>query len=122
MISLFDFKRELHKHTKTLAIFFLVFAVLLIYLAPFVAFEQSSRQASLVRVSLLISSVLFVTVSFEGLKSFCLVRFSYLYFFVLLLFSYLFLNSLFLSDDFKSIRRLLLLLVLFIPLDRKSVV
>ena len=115
MISLFDFKRELHKHTKTLAMFFLVFAVLLIYLAPFVAFEQSSRQASLVRVSLLISSVLFVTVSFEGLKSFCLVRFSYLYFFVLLLFSYLFLNSLFLSDDFKSIRRLLLLLVLFIP-------
>ena len=100
---------------RYIAIGFLVFSVLLIYLAPFFIFEQSSKQASLVRISLFFASLYFVSTGFENGKKFFLSRFGYLSFSVFLLFFYLLMNSLVLSEDYKAVRRLVLLACLFIP-------
>jgi len=111
----YEINTTLKEHLVLLAGGLLILVSFLVYLAPFVIFEQSSRQAALVRVSLLVSSAIFIGVNLQSIKTFIHDRCGYVLLTVSLLFIYLFLNSFFLSDDLKSIRRLILLVFLFIP-------
>lgn len=112
---MFKFIEKNNAFFRCAAVSLLVFAILLIYLAPFFVFEQSSKQATLIRIALFSASLYFILASFKGGEEFFLNRFGILSFSIFLLFFYLVLNSIFLSDDYKSLRRLAFLACLFIP-------
>lgn len=102
---------------KSCAMASLVISVLLIYLSPYWSFENSSRSTSLIRIGLLLTSLFLAVFFLAKDKCFrsCRLRFSPVSKTLTVLFLYLAFNSLFLSEDLKPIRRLLLLFFLFLP-------
>lgn len=91
----------------------LVFVVFLIYISPFFLFEQASSQAALTRYALFLTGIAFIWQLRKNLFEFGFDNAHILI--VLLLFSYLLLNSIVLSDELKSVRRLMLVFLLFLP-------
>lgn len=99
------------------AIALLVISVLLVYLSPYWSFEDSSRSASLIRITLFLTGLSLV-VSFaakEEIYKNWRFKLAPLNILLAVLFLYLFLNSLFLSHDLQPVRRLILLVFLFLP-------
>lgn len=90
---------------------FLIASIVLVYVGPFLLFETSSTQAAWVRYLLLLSSVMFFLYSRDELKKIDKVHL----FLLVSLFGYLLVNSLFLSEELRSIRRLVFVVFLFVP-------
>mgnify|MGYP002738551998 CR=1 FL=1 len=102
-------------HMRFLGYGFLLIALSLVYLAPYWWFQQPTTQAALVRVFLVVSVCCLIFEYWKGEEG------RGIYFdrthlvLFLLLFGYLLLNSLFLSENFKSVRRLFFVFILFLP-------
>ena len=102
---------------KYMSFSFLTISFLIIYLSPYWSFEDSSRSASLVRITLFLASFslfFYFILQNKSIDQFK-VAVSPLNTLLFLLFLYLFFNTFYLSESLQPARRLLLLLFLFLP-------
>lgn len=99
------------------AIVLLTTSLLFIYLSPYWSFEDSARSASLIRIMLFLTSLFLIPYIFSKNTRFNKQRIKIAPVNILLsaLFLYLFTNAFFISEDYQSARRLLVLVFLFLP-------
>lgn len=97
------------------AVGWLIFGVLLVYLAPYLWFEDSSRPASLIRISLFMTNALLFVFLYRTQQTSHRHRIALLNTLVAALLVYLLANTLVLSADLQPARRLLLYALLFCP-------
>lgn len=108
-----EIKFKTRQSVNKLIVAALFLVVFLVYVAPFFLFEQASSQAALTRYALLLTGIVFI---WQFRDNFSELGFDNIHVLVvLLLFLYLLLNSIVLSDESKSFRRLLLVFLLFLP-------
>lgn len=95
----------------------LTISLFFIYLSPYWSFEDSSRSASLIRIMLFLTSLFLIP--YALLKKIKvngqLIKTGPVNVLLSALFLYLFVSAFFVSEDYQSARRLLVLIFLFLP-------